>query len=224
MIKLINVTKKYNENKHNECVAVNSISLEIPLNSVTVFCGPSGSGKTTLLSLIGAMIKPTHGRIFFLDKEITSISERFLSKFRREQIGFIFQKFNLIKNLTILQNLIIPLVPLGLSSKEAKKKAMILLDKFDMKSLANTKVEYLSGGEAQRVAIARALINNPNVVVADEPSANLDSENTQNILEIFKNLLLEKKTIIIASHDPLIYNSEIVNLKVQMRDGRIIDV
>lgn len=223
MIKLINVTKIYNEKKHNECVAVKNIDLDIPNNSIAVFCGPSGSGKTTLLSLIGALTKPTSGRVFINNKEITSLPEKFLSKFRRECIGFVFQKFNLIRNLTVLQNLIIPLMPLGISKKNAESKAFFLLEKFGIKNLANIKSEWLSGGEAQRVAIARAMINNPSIIIADEPSANLDSNNTLNLLEIFKGLFLEGKTLIIASHDPLIYNASIVNLRFDMRDGRIVN-
>lgn len=223
MIRLTNITKIYNEKKHNECVAVRDINIEIPDNSITVLCGPSGSGKTTLLSLLGVMVKPTSGRIFINNKEITSLPEKFLSKFRRENIGFVFQKINLLKNMTVIQNLLIPTLPTGISYKVAERKAYQLLEKFGLEKLANVKSECLSGGEAQRVAIARSLINNPFLIIADEPSANLDSSNTLNLLEIFRQLLIEGKTLVIASHDPLIYNSSIINLKIEMRDGKVVN-
>lgn len=223
MIRLKNITKIYNEKKHNECVAVRDINIEIPDNSITVLCGPSGSGKTTLLSLLGVMVKPTSGRIFINSKEITSLPEKFLSKFRRENIGFVFQKINLLKNMTVIQNLLIPTLPTGISYKVAERKAYQLLEKFGVEKLANVKSEWLSGGEAQRVAIARSLINDPFLIIADEPSANLDSNNTLNLLEIFRQLLIEGKTLVIASHDPIIYNSSIINLKIEMRDGKVIN-
>lgn len=222
MINLLKVTKIYNENKHNECIAVKNINLEIMNNSLTVFYGPSGSGKTTLLSLIGAMMRPTEGRIFFNSKEITSLPERFLSIFRRENIGFIFQKFNLLKNLTVIQNVIMPLLPSGISRKDAEKKAIEVLDRLNIKKLAYAKSEWLSGGEAQRVAIARALINNPKVIIADEPTANLDTENSKIIVEILKDLINDGKTIVVASHDPIIYESKYVTQIFKMRDGKII--
>lgn len=223
MIKIINVTKIYNKGKHNECIALRNVSLSIPNNSLAVFFGPSGSGKTTLLSLIGAMAKPTSGRIFVNNKEITSLPEKFLSKFRKNNVGFVFQKLNLLKNLTVMQNLLIPMIPSGISRRDMEKKAYLLLERFGINKLADISCKWLSGGELQRVAIARALINDPILIIADEPSTNLDSENTIKLMDIFRELLKDNRTIIIASHDPIIFNSSAVNFKIKMRDGNIVN-
>src|SRR4030043_2007221 len=221
MIELINVRKVFNQGKPNEFVAVHGVSLSIDSNKVTVLKGPSGSGKTTLLSLIGCMARPTSGRIKLLDREITSLPERFLTEIRRKTFGFIFQQFNLIKGITALENAMLPSYPLGEKEFSIKKRAMNLLDLFDVSQKAYSKVEWLSGGGAQRVTIARALINSPSVVIADEPTGHLDTKLSQGFMEIVDRLKDEKKTVLIASHDPIVYESNVVDKVINVRDGRI---
>jgi putative ABC transport system ATP-binding protein len=221
MIELLNVRKVFNMGKPNEFVSVHGISLSIDAHQVTVLKGPSGSGKTTLLSLIGCMARPTSGRIMLSGKEITSLPERFLTGIRRETFGFIFQQFNLIKGITVLENAMLPACPLGESHASLKRRAKNLLDLFEIGRKALSKVEWLSGGEAQRVTIVRALINSPSVIIADEPTAHLDTKLSQDFMEIVGRLKEDGKTILIASHDPSVYESGIVDRIIHLRDGKV---
>lgn len=222
MIELLNIRKVFNLGKPNEFVAIHGIDLVIDSQKVTVLKGPSGSGKTTLLSLLGCMARPTSGRIMIFDREITSLPERFLTEIRRTTFGFIFQQFNLIKGISALENVMVPAYPSGERHSSLKKRAMSLLELFDLSKKAFSKVEWLSGGEAQRVTIARALVNNPFVVIADEPTAHLDTQLSKEFMEIMKRLKGEGKTILIASHDPIIHESDIVHRVIEMRDGKIV--
>ncbi|MGZ3525390.1 MAG: ABC transporter ATP-binding protein [Thermodesulfobacteriota bacterium] len=221
MIELINVRKVFNQGKPNEFVAVHGISLSIDGGKVTVFKGPSGSGKTTLLSLVGCMARPTSGRIRLFDREITSLPERFLTEIRRKTFGFIFQQFNLIKGITALENAMLPTYPLGEPYGSLKRRAINLFDLFGISQKAGAKVEWLSGGETQRVNIVRALINNPSVIIADEPTAHLDTKLSREFMEIVGRFKDERKTVLIASHDPLVCESEVVDNVIHLRDGKI---
>ncbi len=221
MIELQSVRKTFNAGKPDEFMAIRGISLSIEPEKATVLKGPSGSGKTTLLSLIGCMARPTSGRIWVLGKEITSLPERFLTGIRRKTFGFIFQQLNLIRGITVLENVMLPAYPIGAGYSSIKKRALRLLDLLDITAKANSKVERLSGGEAQRVTIARALMNDPSVIIADEATAHLDTELTLEFLEILGTLKNEGKTLLIASHDPLVYESRVVDRVVNLRDGHI---
>ena len=221
MIELSNIRKVFNMGKPNEFVAIHGISLSIDSDRVTVFKGPSGSGKTTVLSLIGCMARPTSGRIRLSEREITSLPERFLTEIRRQTFGFIFQQFNLVKGITALENAMLPAYPLGEKESSIKKRAMNLLDLFNVSQKAYSKVEWLSGGEAQRVSIVRALINNPSIVIADEPTGHLDTKLSHEFMEIVGRLKDEKKTVLIASHDPIVYESNVVDRVIHIRDGKI---
>ena len=221
MIKLQNIRKVFNQGRPNEFVALHGISLPVETNKMTVFKGPSGSGKTTLLSLIGCMSRPTSGRIYLLDREITSLPERFLTEIRRKTFGFIFQQYNLIQGVTALENVMLPAYPSGEKFAALKKRATELLELFNISSKAFSKVEWLSGGEMQRVAIARALINNPMAVVADEPTAHLDTALSREFMEILGRLKEGYKTVLIASHDPIVFESPFVDRVWNLRDGRI---
>lgn len=221
MIALDKARKVYNPGRPNEFVALHETSLVIESNRMTVIKGPSGSGKTTLLSLIGCMTRPTSGRIHILDREITSLPERFLTDIRRRTFGFIFQQLNLIPGLTAMENVILPAYPTGESRSSLERRARTLFDLFNMASKARSKVECLSGGEAQRVTIARALINNPAVVIADEPTAHLDTKLSREFMETMGRLKGEKRTILIASHDPIVSEYPAVDRVVHIRDGRV---
>jgi putative ABC transport system ATP-binding protein len=222
MIELRNITKTFNAGKPNAFTAVSDIDQTIRPQRLTVFKGPSGSGKTTLLSIIGCMSRPTSGRIRLNDREITSLPERFTAEIRRKTFGFIFQNYNLIKGLSVLENTMIPAFPDGRPYQKLQQRAMDLLQKLAINSKAKQKVEHLSGGEQQRTAIARALINDPLYVIADEPTAHLDTELSRGFMDIIADLKAEGKTILIASHDPLVFESPIVDCVVTMRDGHIV--
>jgi len=223
MIHLSNIQKVFNTGKPSEFVALDNVSLTINAQQVTVLKGPSGSGKTTLLSIVGCMSRPTAGRIMLREREITSMPERFLTEIRRKTFGFIFQQNNLIKGLTALENVMLPTYPTGEKFGSARQRAMGLLDLFGLLGRAHqAKVEWLSGGEIQRVAIARALINNPSIIVADEPTAHLDTKLSEEFMKIVQNFKEEGKTVIIASHDPIVHNTDTVDRVFEMRDGQIL--
>lgn len=221
MITLDNVRKVFNQGRPNEQAAVRDASLAVEDGKVTVLKGPSGSGKTTLLSIIGCMARPTAGRIWLNDREITSLPERFLTGIRRQTFGFIFQQFNLIRGISAIENVMLPAYPNGEKYGLLRERAGGLLELFNLSAKSAAKVQFLSGGEAQRVAIARALINNPPVIIADEPTAHLDTKLSQEFMEIMDRLHREGRTIIIASHDPIVYTSPLVDRTVEMRDGEI---
>jgi putative ABC transport system ATP-binding protein len=222
MIELFQITKTFNAGKSNAFTALKEVDLKIDLNLVTVFVGPSGSGKTTLLSIIGCMSRPTSGRVRLNGRETTSLPERFAAETRRKTFGFIFQSYNLIKGITVLENTMIPAYPSGLQHRIIKQKAMDLLEELKIGSKANQKVEHLSGGEQQRTAIARALINEPPFIIADEPTAHLDTELSRELMEIISGLKGEGKTVVIASHDPLVFEFPTVDRVVFLRDGEIV--
>jgi putative ABC transport system ATP-binding protein len=222
MIDLKHITKTFNADKANEFTAIKDVDLKILPEKITVFKGPSGSGKTTLLSIIGCMARPTSGRISVNGQEISSLPEKFLAEIRRNTFGFVFQNYNLIKGISVLENTMIPAYPTGQNHREVKAKAMELLNKFKIEAKVDQKIELLSGGEQQRTAIARALMNEPSIIIADEPTAHLDTELSKEFLDIINELSNEGKTVLIASHDPLVFEAGIIADVVEMRDGQII--
>jgi putative ABC transport system ATP-binding protein len=198
-----NVSKWYNVGRTHEVRAVEDISLEIMENQSVVLYGPSGSGKTTLLSLIGTIDRPTKGKVFLKDRDVTQFSDLELSRTRRETIGFVFQSFNLFSSLSAWENVSYPLIPIGIKAKERFERARTMLEVLGLGDRLYHSPEELSGGEQQRVAIARALINNPQILIADEPTSNIDADSIERLLEILAELKKEGKTIIISSHDPI---------------------
>jgi len=222
MIELKKITKTYNAGKAGEFTAVKDVDLSILVNTVTAFVGPSGSGKTTLLSIIGCMSRPSAGRITVDGQETTSLPEKFLARVRRSTFGFAFQDHNLIKGISVLENTMLPAYPVGEKYNILKERAMALLSLLKIDAKAGLGIEDLSGGERQRAAIARVLINEPAVIIADEPTAHLDTGLTVEFLEIVSGLAAKGKTLLIASHDPLVFQDDIIGRVVEMRDGKLV--
>ncbi len=233
MITLSDVSKCFNRGLPSQFTAVDQVSLRIDAGGITVLKGPSGSGKTTLLSLIGCMARPTSGRILLEGVsppfpcpgenglDISSLPERFLTEIRRRTFGFIFQQFNLIKGIGVLENIMLPAYPLGEPHAKLRARAIVLLERLRLERHAGSRLDWLSGGELQRVAIARALINDPAVIIADEPTAHLDSRLSLEFMEILSGLAGSGRTVLIASHDPIVYDAPSAARVIEMRDGRI---
>ncbi|MCP3672700.1 MAG: ABC transporter ATP-binding protein [Gammaproteobacteria bacterium] len=222
-LELTAVSKAFNQGRPNEFWAIKDVSLEIQPNQVTCLKGASGSGKTTLLSMIGCLSRPTSGRIVLGDKTLSGLPERFLTDIRRHTFGFIFQQFNLIQGLTVLENVMLPAYPLGLNRHDLVQKAIALLDQFGLGDRRADQVQWLSGGEKQRVAICRALINDPEILIADEPTANLDTKLSHEFMQLIATLRTSEKSILITSHDPVVFESTVVDRVVEMCDGRVVE-
>ncbi|MBU1137848.1 MAG: ABC transporter ATP-binding protein [Proteobacteria bacterium] len=222
IIKTEHVSKYYNRHKPDEVRALDDVSLTIAQGEALVLNGASGSGKTTLLSLIGCMARPTSGSVSIQDKEVSKLPERFLTDIRRQTFGFIFQQLNLIRNISVLENIQLPLYPSAIPMREMNRRAIEILTRLNILNKARMKVSSLSGGEQQRVAIARALINQPQIIIADEPTAHLDSSLAAELLEILSELNRGGKTVVIATHDPYVSRHRLIDRIIRMRDGRII--
>jgi putative ABC transport system ATP-binding protein len=222
MIELRDVKKAFNQGQHNEYWALSGITLNLEAKRVTALRGPSGSGKTTLLTLIGCLARPTSGRVSLHGRDISGLPERFLTEIRRQTFGFVFQQFNLIRGMSALENVMLPAFPTGRAHRELVERADALLERLRLTHRRDARAEWLSGGEQQRVAIARALINDPKVVIADEPTANLDTALSKQFLDILETLAGEGRTVLLTSHDPLVVESSVVQRVVTLRDGRIV--
>lgn len=214
MIGCEGIWKVYCEGRPYEVVALRDITLSIAKGSITVFQGPSGSGKTSLLSIIGAIDRPSRGMVYIDGKNISDLSENSLTLIRR-RMGFVFQQFNLIPGLRAWQNVAIPLIPLSIDEKERKRMSDQLLDMMGLSHRIDHRPEEMSGGEQQRVAIARALINDPDILILDEPTSNIDFETAELIIQILRELNLKGKTIILSTHDENIadYANAVYTLK-----------
>jgi len=220
IVRLENVWKVYEEGKV-KTLALQGVSLKIKERESVAIMGPSGSGKSTLLHLIGCLDKPTKGRIWIEGKEISKLNENELAEIRRNKIGFVFQFFYLIPTLTALENVVLPMIFKGVKKEERERRARELLKMVGLEKRMHHKPSELSGGERQRVAIARALANEPKILLADEPTGNLDSKSGALVMKILKKLNKEKGvTLIIVTHDKKIasYADRIIYLK----DGKII--
>lgn len=182
--------------------ALKGIDLKVDKGEFLVIAGPSGSGKTTLLNLLGALDKPSEGKIFFKNEDITVKSRKELSDFRLKKMGFVFQAYNLIPVLTAIENIEFSMMLLGVPDAERKDRALTLMGELGIKELADKRPNEMSGGQQQRVAVARAIVNNPTVVLADEPTANLDSKTASVLLDLMEKMNEEKNiTFIFSSHD-----------------------
>jgi len=184
-----------------EVNALMNVTLEVPPGRCCMLVGPSGSGKTTLLNLAALLTRPSAGRVVLFGKDTNSLGEYGLDRLRRQFIGVVFQAFNLLGGLNVLDNVTLPLVPRGMGPKKRKEAGMATLERLGLGGFAALRAEQLSGGEQQRVAIARALVGDPSLMIADEPTSNLDEENVLEILEILAKLKEEGKTLLLSSHD-----------------------
>jgi len=215
------VWKVYNSGTPAEVKALQGVNLKIKKKELVAIMGSSGSGKSTLLHCIGCLDKPTKGKIFIEDKDVSRLSDNELALIRRSKIGFVFQFFNLVSNLTALQNVELPMVFAGIPQNERRERARELLKMVGLEKRLNHRPSELSGGEQQRVAIARALANNPLIILADEPTGNLDSKSGEDVMNIFVDLNKSQgKTIIIVTHDSYVANK--ARRIVKIKDGKIL--
>lgn len=219
IVETVNLSKVY-KRKKVEVVALNDVNLHIPKAQIICINGPSGSGKTTLLNIIGGVDRPSSGKVTVDNVDLTRLSESQITRFRLEKIGFIFQFYNLFPTLTAFENIELPLI-LSKKPKETREKRVSdLLEMVGMKERADHKPDELSGGEQQRIAIARALTNNPTLILADEPTGDLDSENAMAFMKLVKEFNKKQgQTFLIVTHDPLV--SQECDKIYAIRDGRI---
>ena len=222
MISLKNITKKYDINKNSSVIALDNITLNIKEGELVVLKGESGSGKSTILSLIASLTKPTTGEVLVNGKQVSKLPDNFASDYRQEDIGFIFQKYNLIPTLSVWDNILLPLVPTNPDEIEARVKLDRVMEQFNIAHKKDTMVRSLSGGEQQRVAIARAHVNDPKIIIADEPTANLDENLSLDFIEILRELKRSGKTIVIATHDPLFFDLDIVDRVIEVQGGKVL--
>jgi putative ABC transport system ATP-binding protein len=220
MIKMEKINKTYGEGSAR-VEALKEIDLEIKENEFVGLIGPSGSGKSTLMNIIGCLDVPTSGDYFFEGEKVQSFSSNQLAEIRNRKIGFIFQNFNLLPYATAFENVELPMIFKGVPARARRAKAMELLEKVSLASRAGHKPSELSGGEMQRVAIARALTNDPRLILADEPTGNLDTKSGEEILKIFEDLWGQGHTLVIITHNP--YIADCAQRVVKLRDGLIED-
>lgn len=200
IVKLENVKKIY-KTGDTTITALDTTTISFETQKLTLIMGPSGSGKTTLLSILGCVIYPTEGRVFYKDKEVTKLKEADLADLRLQQIGFVFQQFNLIEPLTALENVMQPLILQKIPKAEAREKAKKALDEVGLSDRMSNLPKKLSGGQKQRVAIARALVTDPSMILCDEPTASLDAKSAEVIMDELKSLASRGKAVIIVTHD-----------------------
>ena len=218
IIHLENIRKSYYLGK-NELQVLKGISLDILKNEYVALMGPSGSGKSTLMNLLGCLDTPSGGRYILNGKDVSRMPDNDLAEVRNKEIGFVFQQFNLLPRLTAAENVALPLVYSGVNKKERTERGMEVLKRVKLDDRSHHKPNELSGGQAQRVAIARALINNPSIILADEPTGNLDSRTSYEIMDIMGKIHADGNTVIIVTHEEDI--SHYAHRVIKLRDGEV---
>ncbi len=203
-----------------ETLALNRVNLAVESGEFVAIMGPSGCGKTTLLNLLGLLDKPTSGKYWFDNQEVSQLSEVKRTKLRRGKIGFVFQSFNLIEELTIYHNIELPLLYMGVSASERRKRVHHVLDQIKISHRRKNYPQQLSGGQQQQVAIARAVISNPKIILADEPTGNLDSVNGEAIMNLLSQLNTDGTTIVMVTHSPA--DADKAHRIIQLFDGHIV--
>ena len=203
-----------------ETTALNNIDIEINKGEFVSIMGPSGCGKSTLLNILGLLDNPSDGKYFFLEHEVSKYTERQRAMLRKQNIGFVFQSFNLIDELTVFENVELPLLYLGVSSKDRKEKVNFVLEKMEIMHRVNHFPQQLSGGQQQRVAVARAIVGDPKIILADEPTGNLDSSHGDEVMKMLSDLNENGTTIIMVTHSPTY--AEYGNRIIHLFDGHLV--
>ncbi len=216
VIHLSEIRKSYYMGKQ-ELQVLKGISLDIMKNEYVALMGPSGSGKSTLMNILGCLDSPTSGTYILNGNDVSQMPDNELAEIRNKEIGFVFQQFNLLPRLTALENVALPLVYAGISKKQRNDMAMEVLRKVDLLDRSHHKPNEMSGGQCQRVAIARALVNNPSMILADEPTGNLDTKTSYEIMEIFNKIHRDGNTVVLVTHEEDI--SKYAHRIIRLRDG-----
>ncbi len=220
LIELTDVTKRYRVGDQ-EIRALDGINLTIEQGEYAAIIGPSGSGKSTLMHLLGCLDTPTTGKMLIDGVDVSRASDGRLAEMRNEKIGFVFQAFNLLAKFNVLENVELPMIYSGVSKKERRKRAIAAVERVGLAERAKNTPLQLSGGQMQRVAIARALVNDPRIIFADEPTGNLDSHTGENILQLFRELSQQGRTIVLVTHDNEIADN--APRRIEIRDGKIVN-
>ncbi len=220
MIKIENLTKIF-RTEEVETTALNGISIDVKDGEFVAVMGPSGCGKSTLLNILGLLDNPNEGKYWLGEEEVSQLKEKDRTRFRKGRIGFVFQSFNLIEELTVEENIELQLKYLGVSKAERKQRTLDILRKVNLSQRAKHYPQQLSGGQQQRVAIARAVVGNPQLILADEPTGNLDSKNGKEVMELLSQLNSEGTTIVMVTHSQ--HDATYANRIINMFDGQIVD-
>lgn len=219
LVKLININKVYQTDEELNFQALKDVNLTIKAGEFVAIVGPSGSGKSTLMNILGLLDNPTSGSYDLDGKDVSHLKEKTLAEIRNKKIGFVFQSFNLLKRTSSLDNVALPLIYSGVSGPQRLQRAKLELEKVGLGEKLNSKPNQLSGGQQQRVAIARALVTNPDIILADEPTGNLDTKTGDEIMKLFDDLHKMGKTIILITHEPAI--AKHAKRSLTIKDGRL---
>jgi ABC-type lipoprotein export system ATPase subunit len=219
LVEIVEVGKVY-PRPENDLIALHNVNLKLARGSFTSITGPSGSGKSTLLNLIGCLDRPTSGRIVLGGEDVAELDDVAASRLRNRSIGFLFQSFNLIPQMSVVENVETPLLYSDRPEREWRKRALSLLERLEILGRASHRPGELSGGEAQRAALARALVNDPDLILADEPTGNLDSHTGEQVLDLLAELIEQGKTVVLVTHDPIVTGR--THRVFELKDGRLV--